>query len=57
MDKPMRRGYLSRPTVICAWCDRVLVTGSSQVSHGVCEPCADAFARTVDELPRHPSAA
>ncbi|MGI8927217.1 MAG: hypothetical protein ACR2HN_11315 [Tepidiformaceae bacterium] len=33
-------GAYEECTVICAWCERVLVTGGSIVSYGVCPGCA-----------------
>ena len=30
----------NQPTVVCAWCTRVLSEGSRDVSHGICEQCA-----------------
>jgi hypothetical protein len=27
------------PTVICAWCDRLLTVGGAAISHGICESC------------------
>lgn len=39
------------PTVVCAWCDRLLREGGHGVSHGMCEPCAEKFARSFP-MPR-----
>lgn len=30
-------------TVVCAWCQRVLQTGTGLVSHGICPSCAETF--------------
>ena len=29
----------SSPTVVCAWCQRMLSRGSTMVSHGICRTC------------------
>jgi hypothetical protein len=29
----------ARPTVVCAWCDRLLSRGTQMVSHGICRRC------------------
>jgi hypothetical protein len=29
-----------QPTVICAWCKRVLEMGGDGISHGLCDECA-----------------
>ncbi len=34
-----RMATLTRPTVVCAWCNRMLVAGTPQVSHGICPRC------------------
>lgn len=39
-------------TVVCAWCDLLLVDGGPEVSHGLCEGCAEAMARSIERLPR-----
>jgi hypothetical protein len=31
------------PTVVCAWCDRLMAAGTRAVSHGICHDCARAF--------------
>ncbi len=28
------------PTVVCAWCGKITVLGSSEISHGICGKCA-----------------
>jgi len=43
------------PTVVCAWCDRLLRRGLPSVSHGICPDCADAFVRSFP-APRPSSA-
>ena len=30
-------------TIVCAWCQKVLQSGSGPVSHGICSSCAEAF--------------
>lgn len=30
----------TKPTVVCAWCTRVLSEGSRDVTHGICDSCA-----------------
>lgn len=27
------------PTVLCAWCSKLLQLGRGPVSHGICKPC------------------
>jgi len=41
------------PTIVCAWCESVLEKGSSQISHGICRPCAAEFiaAATGEAVP------
>jgi hypothetical protein len=47
------------PTVVCAWCNGVLRSGGTKVSHGICRPCAKHWfgkirsrvAATVRRLP------
>jgi hypothetical protein len=36
-----------RPTVVCAWCFRVLERGGTLISHGICDDCV---ARLMQEL-------
>lgn len=33
------------PTVLCAWCGRLISAGSSAISHGLCPECAGPFVR------------
>lgn len=28
-----------RPTVVCAWCQRTMVPGGRETSHGLCRDC------------------
>lgn len=33
------------PTVLCAWCGKLISAGSSAISHGLCPECAGPFVR------------
>lgn len=47
----MNRPQLSaKPTVICAWCSRVMTEGSGGVSHGICPECG---VRIMEAADRH----
>ena len=37
------------PTLVCAWCGKLMRAGGDQVSHGLCEDCAESV------LGRHPT--
>ena len=43
----------SRPTVSCAWCFRVLHSGTADVSHGICEECLARVGMRNEERPRN----
>ncbi|MGH7752881.1 MAG: hypothetical protein ACREN5_08705 [Gemmatimonadales bacterium] len=36
------------PTIVCAWCGRLIAEGGAQVSHGLCPDCA---ARVFEQRP------
>jgi hypothetical protein len=37
-------------TMVCAWCDRVLVQGTSgEISHGICDDCMPGVVREILE--------
>ena len=40
-------------TLVCAWCQRTIRGGGSEVSHGICPDCADKI-RAEAGLPRKP---
>lgn len=40
-------------TLICAWCRTVISEGAPEISHGICQPCADKL-RAEAGLPRKP---
>jgi hypothetical protein len=42
----------TEPTVICAWCEEVLVSGGESISHGICEACADELVDQIQRLKR-----
>ncbi len=44
--------YMSRnqPTVICAWCTRVLSEGSGDVTHGICPACSQDVFETAEKV-------
>jgi hypothetical protein len=42
-----------KPTVVCAWCTRVLSEGTQDVSHGICSPCARNVLRSAEEMSRN----
>jgi hypothetical protein len=33
-------------TVVCAWCEALIVEGEGSQSHGICEPCAANLERS-----------
>ena len=35
---------------ICAWCNQVMVDGKGDVSHGICEECAQYVRDSVKKL-------
>jgi hypothetical protein len=37
-----------QPTIVCAWCHRIMVEGTPLVSHGICELCSEQYRRTVE---------
>ena len=39
----------AQPTVVCAWCLRVLTEGDRDVSHGICPECAAEVLRVAEE--------
>ncbi|MEO6398748.1 MAG: hypothetical protein ABIP13_09810 [Tepidiformaceae bacterium] len=40
------------PTVVCAWCDRLLTAGGAAISHGICRPCARSLVANLKTSPR-----
>jgi len=46
----------SRPrtdlTIVCAWCDELLAAGGPEVSHGLCDTCANAAAKRARDRRR-----
>jgi hypothetical protein len=38
--KKMVNAACRLPTLVCAWCKRVMKPGSPKVSHGICRGCA-----------------
>ncbi|MEO6042986.1 MAG: hypothetical protein ABIQ47_03580 [Tepidiformaceae bacterium] len=42
----------SSPTVVCAWCDRLLTAGGVAISHGICRPCARSLVANLKTSPR-----
>ncbi len=37
-------------TMVCAWCDRVLVVGTSgEISHGICDECMPGVVKEILE--------
>ena len=35
--------FEERPTVVCAWCSRLLESGGTLISHGICKACMVAL--------------
>jgi hypothetical protein len=42
----VRNEELSRPTVICSWCSRMLEQGDGRISHGLCDACMPSLLET-----------
>lgn len=37
-------------TVVCAWCNKVLVVGGKTISHGICESCSQKLLELAPEV-------
>lgn len=41
-----------QPTVICAWCGRIVSAHGTTLTHGICGPCANELLAVIEQQTR-----